>query len=95
MWSINLLYAYSVTLIDNMGTFDILADILFLWSEIYQLESIKVFSCSKMGHASVWLHSEMLKRNHFNKRWDEVTNLTKNDDPFYSKIAQLKILNVE
>ena len=42
-----------VTLIDNMSTFHILTDVIFLRSGIYQLKSIKVLSYSKIGLAPV------------------------------------------
>ena len=35
----NSIYPYSVTLFDNMGTFHILADVIFVRSDIYQLKS--------------------------------------------------------
>ena len=37
--SANLWYAYSVALFDNMGTFHILNDAIFVRSDIYQLKS--------------------------------------------------------
>ena len=61
MWPINLRYAYSVTLINSMGTFNILSNVLFVRGDIYELKSIKVFSYSKIDPAPVWLDSEMLK----------------------------------
>ena len=45
-----------------MGTFHILADAIFLRSDIYQLKSAmrkNVFSYSKTGPAPVWLDSEI------------------------------------
>ena len=44
-----------------MGTFHILADVIFLRSDIYQLKSAmrkNVFSYGKTGTAPVWLDSE-------------------------------------
>ena len=52
-----------------MGTFRILTNETFMWGEIYQLKSIKVFSYSKIDPALVWLDSRMLKLTlkHFKK----------------------------
>ena len=47
-----------------MGAFHILTDAIFVWSDIYQLKSIKLFSYSVFKLAllaPVWLDSEMLK----------------------------------
>ena len=49
------------SLFDNMGTFHILTDVIFVQSDIYQLKwAIRenVFSYSKTGSAPVWLDSE-------------------------------------
>ena len=48
-----------------MGTFQILTDIIFVWSDIYQLKSIKVFSYSKTVPASIWLDSENYSRTFY------------------------------
>ena len=45
--------AYPVTFFDNMGTFHILTDVIFVRSDIYQLKSIEVFSYIKTGPAPV------------------------------------------
>ena len=44
-----------------MGTFHILIDVIFVWSDIYQFRSAmrrNVFSYSKTGPAPVWRDSE-------------------------------------
>ena len=74
-----------------MGTFHILNDVIFVRSDIYQLESINCFhivfsDCSRLTR------QRNVKTN--NKAFKKVTDLTKNDEPFYSKNAQLKILNL-
>ena len=45
-----------------MGTFHILTDVIFVWSDIYQLKSIKMFSHIKTGIAPAWLDSENYNR---------------------------------
>ena len=60
--SANLWYAYYVTRFDNMGTFHILTDVIFVRSEIYQLKSTlrkNVFSYSKTDPVPVCLESEI------------------------------------
>ena len=50
--SANLWYAYSVALLDNMGTFHILNDAIFVRSDIYQSKSaMPKMSRSKTGPA--------------------------------------------
>ena len=55
--------AYSVALFNNMGTFHILTDVIFMRCDNsnYQLKTAmrkNVFSYSKTGPAPVWLDSE-------------------------------------
>ena len=60
IWSANLWYTYSITLFGNIGTFRILTDVIFVWSDIYQLTSSmrkSLFSYSKSGTAPLWLDS--------------------------------------
>ena len=57
--SANLWYAYSVALFDNMGTFHILNDAIFVRSDIYQSKSaMPKMSRSKTGPAPAWLDIE-------------------------------------
>ena len=49
-------HPYYVTLFGNMGTFPTLTNVIFVRSDIYQLNSAmckKVFSCSETGPAPV------------------------------------------
>ena len=63
-----------------MGTFHILTDVIFVLSDIYQLESAmrkNVFSYSKKGLASAWLDSENYSSTFYLVTLSKAKTLTK------------------